>query len=150
MEDEIIVTRESGDDLLKDGMPLFQADWDETAVFVNTPMSLNIDYYRELEKSGHLLLVTARDKGVLVGYINFIVGESAHEKEICLQCAGLFVSKPYRGKKLAQKLMIESQKLAKEAGISYMRISSSAKRDVGPLFERMGGVKEETVYGFRF
>jgi GNAT superfamily N-acetyltransferase len=143
-----MIAIEKSDQILVDGMPLFEADWQETSPFVSD-FNLDVVAYKRLEEQGRLLIITDREDGVLRGYIAFIMAKSLQNQAITAQCAGLYVAEKYRGAGLARGLIEASAKACAIAGVDKIKISTSPKNDIGPLLESYGLVKEETVYSIK-
>lgn len=146
----MIIARENAQTFRQDAFPLFEEDWKETNPFSDKiDFSIDVEDYLRHESSGNLLIVTARENGVLAGYLGFLATQSLHHKAPTARSCGLFVSKPYRGQKVALDLLKECLNLLKQAGIVKVQIGSGVKNDIGPLLKRVDPnfEKEEIVYG---
>lgn len=141
----ITVERETIDQFRDDAQALFEKDWEETTDN-GIEFDIDVNSYRNLEKSGCLLIVAARNEGSLVGYICFILGKSMHHKKAMANCCGLYVAKENRGK-TGTLLVKKAIELLKLTDICKIRISSSTKNDISKFLEHFGFKPEETIHG---
>jgi len=103
--------------------------------------------YAKLEDLGLVKIFTARDNGKLVGYLWVILSPNLHSKGTTVASDdGLFVSKEYRGKQVAQDLIRFTEQCLKEDGLKVFCISGTHENPIGPLMNRMGYTAIETKY----
>jgi len=111
--------------------------------------SLDMDWetYSKLEELGLVKIFTARDNDKLVGYLWVILSPNLHSKgTFTASDDGLFVSKEYRGKQVAQELIRFTEQCLKEDGLKVFYISGTHENPIEPLMNLMGYTAIETKY----
>ncbi len=84
---------------------------DQSAPDINWPL------YLAISKAGAAVVVTARDKGELIGYAAFTISSNPrHQQVIEATLASIFVEKPYRTK-IGLKIVAEADKFLKQIGV---------------------------------
>lgn len=90
-----------------------------------------------LERSGRLAVYTARDAGVLVGYVSSVVAPRLHRKGYVEAIVdGVFLSSPYRLGWNGFKLLRGAERGLKARNVQEMRIL--APEYLGPIMKRLG------------
>ncbi len=103
--------------------------------------------YASIEQNGMLRILTARDDGVLIGYVIFVV--HAHTHYAGLLCAyedSFFLAKAHRKGITGARLIRESVRLLKAHGVGRIFFTTDAANSAGPFLERLGFEKSNTVY----
>lgn len=129
---------------------LFAAHYDEVAQFKSL-QKLDPDWvtYDLYEKMGKLWSMTARDDGVLVGYIIMIVSTHLHYRQLRSAMEDVhFIHPDYRKGLVGYKLIKAALQQMRNLGVSFCVMRTKADQDHGKLFERLGGVKHDIVYAF--
>lgn len=110
-------------------------------------LDMDWDMYAKLEDMGLVKIFTARDNDKLVGYLWVILSPNLHSKGTTVASDdGLFVSKEYRGKQVAQDLIRFTEQCLREDGLKVFYISGTHENPIEPLMNRMGYSPIETKY----
>jgi hypothetical protein len=111
-------------------------------------LSVDWDKYYKLESAGGFVLITARDKGKLIGYSAFFISNHIHYKNTKIAMNDvLFLHKDYRKGSAGIKLIKESEKIMKELNVSKIIWHVKLSNDFTPILKRMGYVVEEVCVG---
>lgn len=112
--------------------------------------SLDPDFnqYLAMDSVGLIRLFTARDKGVLIGYLMFFVMPHPHYKTIVYANNDiLFVSKPYRGEgKVLSEMFSLAEASLKEEGVSVVCFCMKSHLQFKSSAEKMGYQEAEIMY----
>lgn len=129
--------------------PLSENHWDEVNIYKDIPLNMDWDTYTAAENMDRLALFTVRDDGRLIGYAAYYLSPQGHDREnlYALQDA-LYVVPEFRGKASIQ-LIRESTARLKELGVVVVLQNVKVTHDFGPMLERMGYEKTESVYSRR-
>ena len=94
----MIITTEAIETTRPDAQELLQQHYEELTLFKeHINLEPNWDSYLRLEQQKNLVLITARDKGVLVGYTLFFLTNHMHYKSTRVAINDvLFLHKNYR------------------------------------------------------
>lgn len=126
---------------------LILANQRETGAFDSADFDPNPEFYFHQEATGKLVLFTMREAGKLVGYQVFALlthhPRYLERKNLALQDV-LYVSPDYRGPSVAVFIRFADGELERE-GWRPIR-HSSARRDVGSLYEHLGYDLLEKTY----
>lgn len=146
----ITIQRETVDQCVGDIPPLLQAHWEEVALYRDeVPLSPQFDRYRAIEKTGRLVVITARYEGALIGYSVFIINQHLHYST-CRVASNdvLFLVKDYRkGSDAGRRLIRASEVLLSSMGVQRMTWHIKPKNDWSPILVRMGYEREEIIMG---
>lgn len=99
---------------------LMRANWEETGF--GFPFALDTSAYKRFEAVGLMFAVAAFDgeKGV-VGYSTFSINHHPYNPDVlCCNSDALYVHPSYRNGTVASRLVLETERLAKEAGVDIM------------------------------
>lgn len=145
--DGVIFRRERLAPVLRELAPLVEADWREAGVDHDAvPLDLNWPQYLDYDLVGILQLVTARDDGVLVGYVfNFIHPHIMHSKTGWCIVDLYWLYPEYRGRGIGGAMMAAVLKFLGEAGVKVVQGSEKVAHPNG-MFERLGFVKTDSVF----
>lgn len=134
-------------DFLEEIKPLLPEHYDELSVSKMFPLAPNYDLYLELQKTGNLVCVTARDSGNLVGYILFIVQPHLHYTTCNTAIDDIyFVKKEYRTGRTGLRLFQKSEEVLKQHNVNRIILSCKIHLDHSKLFEYLGYKNIEKVY----
>lgn len=136
------------EDVLLDIPALWKKHYDEIADDKDKkPLSPDIGAYLRLEQGNRLAIITARDKGELVGYAFFVLSASLHYRTHLMAQNDLFFVLPsYRGRFVGGRLIDAAETLLKGAGVHEIQMRTKVKHNFGPLLERKGFNETEIVY----
>lgn len=111
----------------------------------------NIDWdtYLHASMAGQCVVVTLRDKGVLVGYSAYTISRNPRYKHLIEATgSGLFIEKKYRGR-YGLPLLRKADEYLKNIGINETNYIIGGER-VGRLLERHGYKSTYKVYARRY
>lgn len=98
---------------------LMQANWDETGF--DFPLNLNKEMYVRFEQMGILVVIGAFDGDEVVGYSIASVLPHPYNPEIaCCNSDCLFLRKDYRHTNAGARLVLETERVAKQRGAHRM------------------------------
>jgi GNAT superfamily N-acetyltransferase len=116
---------------------------------VTTPFEKQINwaYYRELERSGTLSIITVREEGGLVGFLAFNVFPHPHTKDTMVaQEAAMFLRPECRKGLTGARLIREAEVQAKQRGAQYQLLTTRPGKDLSQLLLLRGYKPFETAY----
>lgn len=144
-----VYQRETLADVREDISPLLVKHWEEIARFKDVPLDPNWDGYAAAERNGVLRVFTARRDGALLGYGVFFRGNLHYRSSVLFTQDIFFVLPQHRGIVGARLLRYCDEQLQAEgAQAVYHHVKTHL--DWGPVLERMGYEKVDTIYGRRF
>jgi GNAT superfamily N-acetyltransferase len=135
------------DSLIDEIRPLLSLHWKEVG---HEDVALDPDFeaYGRCEEAGLIRVFTARnDAGLLVGYCIFFVRPHLHHKR-SLQASQdlLYLDLSYRGLKHGGELIAFCDEALAKEGVEVVYQHSKVQHDFGPLLEKLGYKKSETIY----
>lgn len=136
--------------ILDEALPMFHEHFEETAVYQDVPLDVDVESYVELEGSGMCRTFTARtEDGKLAGYAIFLISGSMHRRTMrqALQDS-LFVSKEHRGLWIVGFLKWIDSRL-KDLGVDVVIHNVTLLRDYSPILERCGYEWTDKLYSKR-
>lgn len=106
----------------------------------------NWEMYEALDDAGGLIVIAARDAGVLIGFAVFAVFPNINCKgELAAHCNSLYLHPNYRGG-VGKQLIQLGDTVARNKGVDCVMITSQAYRPIDAMLEHMGYEKGETVF----
>ena len=126
-------------------LPLAERHWEEVG-HDGWKCNPSKQFYFGLEEAGDLVMVTARDEGVLVGYVIVLVTTHPHSGEILASVDGIYVMPSHRGGGLSAPLLECVEDVGSFIGATLLTINSTMKMPLGKLFKGLGFKEEEVVY----
>ena len=114
-------------------------------------VGLDIEYLPDLDamlKYGDkAVLVTARYKGILVGYIFYLIGPYKHNTELLYaQIEAVYLIPSFRSGRTAIKMFRLGEEAVKKQLARFVLISSTIKKDISKLLNYLDYKPVETVY----
>lgn len=98
------------------------------------PLNIDWDTYKQAGETGQAVAVTARDNGILVGYIIFTLSRNLRFMHVIeASSSGWYVEKEYRNK---VDMISKADEFLKNAGIH--ETSFTVTSEVGSLLHRKG------------
>lgn len=139
---------ESWSDYFRDCQDLWVEHYNEIALDKERmEMRPDIEAYQRLEATGQLQILTARDSGIMVGYLLTVIRPHMHYAGVlCGFEDSYFLSKDHRRGMVGVKLIREGIKQMKFAGVKKCFFMTKAFLDMGRIFERLGFSKSDIVY----
>tara|TARA_R110000824_G_scaffold208044_5_gene393628 strand:- start:1328 stop:1777 length:450 start_codon:yes stop_codon:yes gene_type:complete len=97
--------------------PLFEAHWEEVALYKELPLKPNWELYGALEDKDALVFITARNDGKLVGYTTWLLCPSLHYADYIFASNDLiFLDYDHRDAKHSKELLEFSETILKQNG----------------------------------
>jgi len=129
---------------------LLAAHYDEVAPYKDL-LKLNPDdfAYKTLENAGKLVICTARDEGVLIGYMIFVVTPHPHYKDTVVANEDLKFIDPARRGTAGIRLIKYAEAVARDRGAKILFQRSKAKSEHRALYDRLGYDLVDEVYAKR-
>ena len=127
---------------------LFLAHWREIALNKDK-IRLNPDWdaYFQLEAEGRLDIFTARDDGVLVGYVFVLKTRHLHYKDHLMAMTDLVYLHPdHRKGWNAKRLFQFAEDCMKEDGVSTFTIGMKHHKPFSAILDRMGYSPQDVTY----
>jgi hypothetical protein len=131
-----------------EALPLLERHYEEIAQFKSVQkLDPDWDAYEALQRAGKLWVMTARDNGVLVGYIVMIVTTDMHYRKLLRAVEDIhFILPEYRKGLTGYKMLARTVQAMRERGVGTVTFRTKANANHGVLFERLGGVLHDLVY----
>lgn len=144
--DAIVFKRERLAPILRELLPLIERDWRENGVNQDrVPLKLNIDQYLDYDLLGILQVITARDDGLLVGFMFAFVHPHIMHSETGWALINLYWLYPeYRGQGIGTAMLLALEKFLIDAKITVVEASEKLGHAHG-LFQRNGYKPTDTV-----
>lgn len=118
---------------------LHQAHWLETERHRHQlPLAPNYDAMAARERRGHLLQVTARVAGELVGHVRMYLGLSLHSQTLWAEEDTLYVAPAHRGALLGLRLLRYTEDALRRLGVREINANSKLVNNADVLMRRMG------------
>lgn len=136
---------ESYADVIGEIKPLLEMHWQEIATY-RDHIPLDPDYarYQAAEAAGNLLILTARHRGVLVGYSIFFMLAHPHYKSTLFAMNDIiFLHPDLRGGMLGPRLIKASEEEVRSRGAMKISWHIKPSHDFSPLLKRMGYALDE-------
>ena len=138
---------ESYEEFVPEGLSLLQKHYEELANPLDAPFIIDMGLYESLYKEGSLLLLTARDKGVMVGYEIIRLGQHVRSNgTLVADEEGLFLLPEYRKGNAGILLVQLGIRAAQAVGAEYFFSYSQECRPIGKLFIKLGFRKQAEIY----
>lgn len=142
---DVLIASEAWQRAWPEMLPMFEAHRSE--LNASGELRLNVDGINELDKMGGMLLLTARDKGKLIGYcIWFLVHSVERAGELVAEQRPWYVKTEWRGTGLGKRLFTESLTRLKERGIKTAFPHHWGNEALGEYFQSLGARPIEWVY----
>ena len=138
------------DELILEITPILDVHRKELQSFSDMHLNPAWDMYRSVEENGDLLLLVARDNGVLVGYAGFVIHPNPHYSDFKYATQDVFyVVEDKRGSRIAVKLVKESERLLKDMKVDVITHHAKFINTFAPFLEKMGYHKTEVILAKR-
>lgn len=128
---------------------LLSNHWAEIATHTDL-MKLDIDYarYRQLVEKGALVVVTARDDNMLIGYVTFFLMYHPHYKTVLVASEDIhYVDPAYRHRGVGTGMLKKAEETLVGKGVRFATMRTKVHADHGALLRDLGYAAMETVYG---
>jgi GNAT superfamily N-acetyltransferase len=133
--------------IVRELVPLIEADWREAGIdHADVPLVLDWTKYLDYDILGVLHIVTARDNGLLVGYVfTFIHSHIMHATTRWCIIDLYWLYPEYRGSGVGRSLMEAALSFLGDAGVKVVQASEKAAHPNG-LFLKLGFTATDTVF----
>jgi GNAT superfamily N-acetyltransferase len=140
--------RESFEEAYQDAAPLLVKHWAEISNNLDIALDVNIDAYIHGETNGLLRIYTARENGVMLGYLAMFVHKGLHYQQSVQATQDVFYVDPdHRGKMLGVRLLNFMEDQLRKEGVQVIHQHVKIKHPaLGQLLERRGYTAVETIY----
>lgn len=127
---------------------LWAEHWEEVAINRDAiKLDPDLEQYADLERSGALHVVVAREAGEIVGYHISIVRPHLHyRKSLSAFTDVYFLRKSHRQGMTGVKLIKEAEASLAARGVQKMFTGTKLHLDMGPIFERLGWTPTEMLF----
>lgn len=127
---------------------LWDEHWEEVAIDRDViKLDPDLAQYAELERSGSLHVVVAREAGQIVGYHISIVRPHLHYRTSLSAFTDVyFLRKSHRQGMTGVRLIKEAEATLAARGVQKMFTGTKLHLDMGPIFERLGWTPTETCF----
>lgn len=145
---KLVFAPESWPEFWRDSQDALKVHWQEIAKDKDL-MRLNVNetYYSEAYATGHLLVVTARDRGRLAGYTLWTLHEHPHYQHvICAQDDVHFLLPEYRRGMNGYLLLKNAMRIAKLRGAHYCYVREKDGHEHPAMIKRLGLTKLDITY----
>jgi GNAT superfamily N-acetyltransferase len=104
------------------------------------PLDFDWDTFLALQDRGMLVLVTARDEDILVGFNLYVLHRHLHHAVWVASCDGLSVDHNYRGRGIAKSLMLHAEPILRNYRVNMVthNFRTCYPEDTSPLFPKLG------------
>jgi hypothetical protein len=140
------IQRESFWDALEGVKSLINAHWEEVALH-RGEIQLNPDFsrYQVADSQGRLVIITAREDGVMVGYSVFILGHHIHYRECLVASNDVIYVKPEKRGIVGARLIKRSEEILEKLKVKKIAWHVKPKNDWSGVLSRMGYTQEEII-----
>jgi len=139
-DNRLIFAKESVQRWLADGKELFRLHREEVGKDKEL-MALNVDegYYLRSEQFGRLIVVTARHRGNLVGYVVWTIAHHPHYKDVfCAQDDAHYLHPHYRRGMAGYFLLKAAIRALPPLGVQYCYVREKIGHEHPALMKRLG------------
>lgn len=127
---------------------LIEAHWREVALYQDAiPLEPDWDRYAKADAAGKLVVVTAREAGVLIGYSVFILNEHLHYSSCLVASNDVIYLRPEKRGIVGAKLIKRSEEILRGLGVRRMTWHIKPKNDWSSILARMDYDQEEIIMG---
>ncbi len=135
------------DKIVMELMPLLRDHYDELMKDRDIPLSPDFSRYYALAQARMVHIVTAREKGELVGYAVNILQKGNHYSTASYATNDIiFLRKKFRKGMTGVRLLKFMEEELKKLGITFIQMHVKPDPDFGPVLLKMGYRHFETIY----
>ncbi len=128
-------------------IPLVKAHWDGFNKDKREEFNISEDQYDAMALGRLLHITTARDNGVLIGYVASIVMPNINAQHVvCSYESGWYVKPEARKGGIGIKIRIEAEKNLKGLGVNKMFAAIPANTNLAGIMDRLGWQEAEIHY----
>lgn len=144
----ITFQEEKFEDVYEEMEPLLLDHYKEVEVYQeHIDFNPDIEFYQMAQDTGRLHILTARDRGDLIGYTVTIVSRNPHCKDHVYAVNDVvYVDPAYRGGAVAPDMVSKLEEIMEEKGVSVMTFHMKTFKPFESLMYMMGFEDVERVY----
>lgn len=129
---------------------LMRGHWEEIAFFKDIPLEPDYDTYGKIEFFGKLRIFTVRLEGELIGYAVFLLSPALHYRSSMQAIQDVLYLHPnYRRGGTGGRFIKWCDDQLKLANVQVVMHHVKVAHDFGPLLERLGYQKTDTLWARR-
>lgn len=133
----MIQREDINDSFLSEVIPLVMEHYDEVGT-EGYKVSMDKALYTKLSTQHLYAAYTLRKWGRLVGYLSFWILYHPHYLMNVAQMDLFYIKRGYRGRNAFKLIRFSEKDLRKNYNIDVVFTSTSSKKDISPLFKRLG------------
>ena len=138
------------EEFIKEIYPLLVSHYNEIAYYKDIELKIDWEKYFTLQTIGCLRIVTARDKGQLIGYAVYFVSPNMHYLDSIQATQDiLFILPHHRGKMCGVRLITKSEEILKEYGVEIVHHHVKIAHDFSPILDKLGYALVEKIHSKR-
>ena len=144
----MIFAREALNNVRHEMGRLLDAHWTEVELNQDKiPLDPDWQQYSRLDEINALHIYTARNNGLLAGYIVFFVSPAIHHKDYLFAVGDVIYLEPrHRAGLNGVKLLQYAEQSLKEAGVSLISLNTKVDAPIDSLFKRALFKNTERIY----
>ena len=145
--DGVVFQRERLGPILREILPLLHKDWQENGIDrERVPLQIDTEKYLDYDLIGILQIVTARDRGALIGYMWAFVHPHIDHRTLGWAILSWYWLYPaYRGGGVGNAMLQAMEDFLRSAKVSVIEASEKIAARHG-LFERRGYAPTDKIY----
>lgn len=145
--DGVVFTRERLAPILRELVPLLKQDWVENGIdHERVPLDHNFNLYLDYDLMNVLWVVTARDEGIIVGFVFALVNPHIDHKTVGWAIITWYwLHVEYRRQGIGRALMKAMVELLRRGRVSVIEASEKVDRAHG-TFEKLGFKRTDVVH----
>lgn len=132
-------------DIYREQQNLFQANYAETGC--TDTFKLDYSKYMELAEQGYYRCIGIKHNGILIGYAGLIADKMIHSESILYaRVDAIYIMPEHREYRLFRVFLNYIEVTLKSYNITYLFVSSTTKRPLAKLFNRLKYKEQETIF----
>ena len=137
------------EDLIEELKPLVARHYQEVTLHKeHVPLDPDWTRYTKIAEAGALLVIGARENGILVGYCVFYISNMMHfQTTQCASSDAIYLAPEHRNGFAGVKLIKASEAALKERGVTKVLWHIKFAKDFRKILYRMGYQDEDAVVG---
>lgn len=128
--------------------PIFTAHWQDVKPdFGNVSLGFDWETYAELERTGQVHFMVARENGHIAGYQCCIARRHMHSQETQVATTAFFFMLPeYRKGWTGVRLFQETERSLAGLGVRNIYTGTKTSKNIAPILRRLGYHEVESVF----
>jgi GNAT superfamily N-acetyltransferase len=135
-------------DIKEELIPIAAKHYEEDPRAKAIPIDVDWVLYSEAYEAGQIATMSARDEGVIVGYVTAVIKNHQHTKDSKMALMdSIYVEDSYRNKGVAKDLIIEMEESLIDAGVEWFNATFRDEATAEGVLGGLGYAKVECVFG---